>query len=409
MMSAGSENLSGFRFPAEWEPQAAVWFAWPTRTDLWAGVLPRVLHQLAALYVLAAKYQPVRVLCPGYAQEALSARMAALGDSTRVELYDYECDDVWCRDFGPLFMVNESRAAFAMTDWRYNAWGNKFPRQAKDNAANAWIAEKFGVERAAIDYVLEGGAIESNGAGQLLTTEVVLLNPNRNGPTDTQAVESVLGQHLGVKDVLWLKDGLLGDDTDGHIDNLARFFKCDGILMASTRDAGDGNYSVLKENLERAKAFRTLQGTSFEIVELPIPDPVNNLEGEPLAASYLNFLVLNGAVLVPTYGQAENDAKALEIISACYPERAVVGFDCSDIIYEGGAIHCMSQNQPLVKFRLFSEENFRIGLISGNQAHLQFCIGMEKWLSGRKRFFAKEVNLKRVPGVRIPSSPPFIC
>lgn len=348
-MSELSAAAKSFRFPAEWEPQAAVWFAWPTRTDLWAGVLPKVLDQLAALYVLAAKYQPVCVLCPAKAQSDLKKRMLLSGDSSQVQLFDYECDDVWCRDFGPLFLLSESGDQLKMTDWRYNAWGNKFPLQTKDNAANAWIARALEIERSSLDYVLEGGAIESNGAGQLLTTEVVLLNPNRNGMTDTGAVESVLSEGLGVKEVLWLGDGLVGDDTDGHIDNLARFYQEDGIVIATTKDRADANVAVLEANLARAQTFRTLAGKPFEIVELPIPGPVYNLEGDRLAASYLNFLVLNGAVLVPTYGQPENDGRALEILERCYPERVVVGFDCCDIIHEGGAIHCMSQHQPAVQ------------------------------------------------------------
>ena len=171
----------GYRFPAEWEPHAAVWFAWPTREELWAGVLPQVREQLAALYVLAARFQPVRVLCPQLAQAELQALLAQAGDASGVTLYDYQTDDVWCRDYGPLFLLSEDGSELCMTDWTYNAWGNKFPLQQQDNSASAWIADQFGLRRFVFESVLEGGAIESNGAGQILTTEVVLLNPNRNG------------------------------------------------------------------------------------------------------------------------------------------------------------------------------------------------------------------------------------
>jgi agmatine deiminase len=338
----------GYRFPAEWEPQAAVWFAWPTRDDLWAGVLSQVREQLAALYVLAARFQPVCVLCPQSAQADLQALMAQAGDASEVTVYNYQTDDVWCRDYGPLFLLNEDGTELCITDWTYNAWGNKYPLQHKDNNTPAWIADQVGVRRFVFDTVLEGGAIESNGAGQLLTTELVLLNLNRNGEISKQQIEAHLVAGLGIDEVLWLKGGLVGDDTDGHIDNLARFFKHDGILMASVTDSEDDNFAALSENTRRIQAFRTPTGQPYVTVALPLPEPIY-LDGMRLAASYMNYLVLNSAVLVPTYGQPQRDAEALEIIADCYPSREVVGFDCRDIVREGGAIHCMSQHQPAVR------------------------------------------------------------
>ena len=348
MKALSTPKELGYRFPADWEPQAAVWFAWPTRDDLWAGVLPRVREQLAALYVLAARFQPVGVLCPESAQADLQALMAQAGDASGVTLYNYQTDDVWCRDYGPLFLLNEDGTELCITDWTYNAWGNKYPLQQRDNNAPAWIADQVGVRRFVFDTVLEGGAIESNGAGQLLTTELVLLNLNRNGEMRKQQIEARLAAGLGINEVLWLHDGLVGDDTDGHIDNLARFFKDDGILMASVTDTEDDNFAALSENTRRIQAFRTPTGQPYATVSLPLPEPIY-LDGTRLAASYMNYLVLNGAVLVPTYGQPRRDAEALEIIADCYPSREVVGFDCRDIVREGGAIHCMSQHQPAVR------------------------------------------------------------
>ena len=335
---------AGFRLPAEWEPQSAVWFAWPMREDLWAGILPVVQERLCELYVLVSGFQPVHLLCPLRAQPAVRERMNQAGDSSQVIFFDYESDDVWIRDFGPLFLLSEQGDALAMSDWRYNAWGNKFPLQARDNAASAWIAQELGIPRFAVDAVIEGGAIESNGAGQLLSTEVVLLNPNRNGDVKRRAVETLLDRHLNVQEVLWLGDGLIGDDTDGHIDNLARFFARDGILLASAPE-DDANFAALADNLQRARVFRTVEGAPFEIVELPIPGPVY-LRGERLAASYLNYLLVNGGVIVPTYSQPANDAAAIALLKRCFPRRKVIGFDCREILQEGGAIHCMSQHQP---------------------------------------------------------------
>jgi agmatine deiminase len=273
--------------------------------------------------------------------------MAAHGDTDAVELYDYQSDDVWIRDFGPLFLIHDQRQELCIADWRYNAWGNKFPDQQKDDRASAWIAEQLGVRRFAFDQVLEGGAVESNGAGHILTTEVVVLNPTRNGDTNAETVESQLTSGLGADKVLWLHDGLVGDDTDGHIDNLARFFQADGILIAEVADPEDANYPALTENIRRLEDFRTPAGEPFDYVPLPLPAPIIHA-GEPLAASYLNFVVLNGAVLVPTYNQPKHDAVALKILGDCFPGREIVGVDCTDIIKEGGALHCMSQHQPAV-------------------------------------------------------------
>lgn len=347
-LRSNSPKQLGYRFPAEWEPQEAVWFAWPTREDLWEGVLSKVREQLAALYVLAARFQPVRVLCPQSAQNSLRRLMAQSGDDSQVTLYDYQADDVWIRDFGPLFLLSEDGAELALTDWRYNAWGNKFPEQDKDNAASEWIAQELGLRRFAFETVLEGGAVESNGAGLLLTTEVVLLNPNRNGVVTAEEMATRLGSGLGVDRILWLEEGLVGDDTDGHIDNLARFFKEDGILVADVFEIFDPNYAALQQNMERVREFVTVDGRPFASVQLPLPEPVL-LDGAPLAASYMNYLVLNGAVLVPVFGQASRDQQALEIIGDCFPGREIIGVDCRDIIREGGALHCMSQHQPAVR------------------------------------------------------------
>ena len=337
----------GYRFPAEWEPQEAIWFAWPVRRTLWPECFDRVRKQIAALYVLAARYQYVRVLCAAEEQPILRKLMASHGDDSAVELYDYQTDDVWIRDFGPLFLIHDYKQELCITDWRYNAWGNKFPEQQKDDRATAWIAEQLGIRNFEFNQVLEGGAVESNGAGHILTTEVVLLNPTRNGDTTPVKLEQQLSAGLGADAVLWLRDGLVGDDTDGHIDNLARFFKADGILIATATGTEDSNYCALAENTRCLQDFRTPQGEPFALVKLPLPDPIT-YKGKLLAASYLNFVVLNGAVLVPTYGQSKNDAAALEIIGDCFPSREIVAVDCSDIIKEGGALHCMSQQQPAV-------------------------------------------------------------
>jgi agmatine deiminase len=246
-----------------------------------------------------------------------------------------------------LFLINDAERELCIVDWRYNAWGDKFPQQERDDRASAWIAGKLGLRRFRFETVLEGGAVESNGAGQILTTEAVLLNPNRNGGLSKKQIERKLAGGLGVDSVLWLKDGLAGDDTDGHIDNLARFFMEDGILIAEAGQVENVNYHSLHENTERLRSFKTTDGHPFASVQLPLP-PLRKHEGACLAASYLNYIVLNGAVIVPTYQDPERDMDALVILGDCFPDREVLGFDCSNIIKEGGALHCMSQHQPLV-------------------------------------------------------------
>jgi agmatine deiminase len=347
MVGSQTPKELGYRFPAEWEPQEAVWFAWPVRDSLWSDCFDRVRDQLAALYVLAARFQPVRVLCAAVEQPKLRELMEPHGDASGVELFDYQSDDVWIRDFGPLFLVHDARGEIGIADWRYNAWGDKFPDQSRDDDASQWIARELGKRYFRFEQVLEGGAVESNGTGSLLTTEVVLLNPNRNGLTTKEFAERQLSAGLGIEKVLWLRDGLVGDDTDGHIDNLARFFKPDGILVAEARDRDDPNAQVLGENHRRLRSFRTVGGDPFDIVFLPLPN-VLTFDGDPLAASYLNFVILNAAVLVPTYGQPGNDQRAMQILADCFPDREVVGVNCADIIKEGGALHCMSQHQPTV-------------------------------------------------------------
>lgn len=329
------------RLPAEWEEQAAIWFAWPNREALWPGNLDLVQAQLAELYVLAARFQKVRVLCPQVAQSGLRR---LLGDAD-VELWDYECDDVWCRDFGPLFLLKDGGAGLAVSDWRFNAWGGKYEPWDRDDAATEWIAVKMGIPYSREERVLEGGAIECNGAGALLTTEAVLLNPNRGKVEAKAEVESRLKAGLGVSQVHWLGRGLAADDTDGHIDNLARFYGKDAILYAAVPPPEHPDFAALAENEERIQNFTTGSGKGYELQTLPMPMPIYD-NGKLLAASYMNYVVLNGAVLVPTYNQPELEDVVYERLKGCYPGREITGFDCREIIKEGGALHCLSQHQP---------------------------------------------------------------
>ena len=357
-------KANGYKLPAEWQPQARVWFAWPVRDDLWPGCLSSVRSSLIDLYKLCAQYQKVAILCPHHAQGHLRKALKGYLKQETIVLFDYETDDIWIRDFGPIFLKEPSNETLAVTDWVFNAWGEKFKEYAKDNRVPEWISTSIsrGEDRQSIyqkyPHVLEGGAIETNGQGLICTTNSVLNNPNRlpkgeaftSGEAfardETFCWDETFKEAFNTQAVFWFKFGLIGDDTDGHIDNLLRFTPSKTILYAATEDQGNVNYKALKQVEKQLEGYLKEGLHAYGIRALPLPDAIYH-EGVILAASYANYLVLNGAVIVPTFGQ-EKDGMALSIIAECFPEREVIGFNCSDIIREGGALHCLSLNQPSV-------------------------------------------------------------
>ncbi|CAI8345800.1 MAG: Agmatine deiminase [Opitutia bacterium UBA7350] len=333
--------LSNYRLPADWERQEAVWFAWPTHNNLWPSHLERVQARMAQLFCMVADFQPVYVLCPLENHSGLREHLVG----AEVMLFDYRCDDVWCRDFGPLFLLNKSTQNLLVSDWRFNAWGEKYTPWTRDDQAAAWIANALKLSIKREKYVLEGGAIECNGAQVLLTTESVLLNSNRGEVFEKATIERHLMEGLGISCIHWLKGGLAGDDTDGHIDNVARFYAEDAILYAAVPDAGHKDHAILAENEQLIRQFTDSNGKRYRTKALPMPDTIF-VDGQIAAASYLNYLVLNGAVIFPSYGQTDKEGEVHCILGECYPGRKILSFDCRDIIREGGALHCLSQHQP---------------------------------------------------------------
>jgi agmatine deiminase len=241
-----------------------------------------------------------------------------------------------------------STGEVAVTDWEFNAWGGKFPPWDSDNAIPSRIARALGMRTFKGDMILEGGAIEINGAGQLLTTEAVLLNPNRNPHLGRAQIEQQLREGLGVKEVLWLKQGIEGDDTDGHIDDLARFVDPATVVACVDSDPDSPNWQILDQNLASLKSFLGPNGRPFEVLEIPLPEAceVPGWRLPLLPASYVNFLIVNGGVLVPTFRQSRNDDHALGMIRELFPNREIRGIDCLDLVEEGGTLHCISQQQP---------------------------------------------------------------
>lgn len=332
--------------PAEWEPQAAVWLSWPHRRKTWPGHFRRVPAAYAAFVAAISRFEDVRINCAAALQpSAKRLCAAACADMARVRFLNHPTNDAWCRDHGPIFVKNDRTGEVAVTDWIYNAWGGKYPPFHLDNAIPSRIARKLKLRRFAADMVLEGGSIEVNGEGLLLTSEQCLLNPNRNPHLTRSEIEQRLRDYLGIHTVLWMGEGIVGDDTDGHIDDLTRFYQTDGIVTCVERNRRDANHRPLAENLERLKSLRTPLGRKFKIIELPMPKPVT-FGGERVPASYANFLVINGAVLVPNFRQPRRDAEANEILGACFPGREVVPVDCSTLIWGLGTLHCLSQQQP---------------------------------------------------------------
>jgi agmatine deiminase len=346
MATVKNPSALGFRMPAEWEPQTAVWLSWPHKYASWPGQFRPVPFAYAEIVKQISRFQEVRINAAAKLHARAQRLCAAAGaDLTRVTFFDHPTNDAWCRDHGPIFVKNDRTGEVAITDWAYNAWGDKYPPYDLDNLIPPSIAQKLKLRRFVNDMILEGGSIDVNGRGLLLTSEQCLLNKNRNPALTRAQIEQNLQDFLGIKQVLWVGDGIIGDDTDGHIDDITRFYKPDGFITCVEPNKRDPNHRILEENLARLRAFRTPAGKKFSLVELPMPKPFG-FDGQPVPASYANFLIINGAVLVPQFRQPKRDAAAREIIGGCFPGREVIGIDCYHLIWGLGTLHCISQQQP---------------------------------------------------------------
>ena len=335
-----------FRMPAEWEPQEAVWLSWPHNRRTWPGAFRPIPATFARVVALISRFEKVRInVARDLQSHARTLINRAGAELANVEFYGHSTNDCWCRDHGPIFVKDRRTGEVAATDWRYNAWGGKYRPYTLDNQIPAKICRALGLRRLAVPMVLEGGSIDVNGAGWLLTTESCLLNRNRNPRLTRGQIEQTLRENLGVEVIVWLGAGIAGDDTDGHVDDLSRFFQADGIVTAVERNRRDVNYRPLQENLERLQDLRTPAGRRFKLVDLPMPEPCFR-RGQRLPASYANFLVINGAVLAPAFRQPKRDAAAAGILVGCFPGREIIAVDCLDLVWGLGTLHCISQQQP---------------------------------------------------------------
>ncbi len=337
-----------FHFPAEWHPHTATWLSWPHKEESWPGKIGMIYPKYCEFIKVLTEGELVRINVANEQMAAFAKQQltAANVDLTRVEFFEFETNDAWCRDHGPAFLINPKTKQKAIIDWGYNAWGNKYPPFDLDDVIPTKIGGRLGLPVYHPGIIMEGGSVDFNGKGALLTSKACLLNKNRNPQLNQQQIEGYLQNYYGVGQVLWLNEGIIGDDTDGHIDDTARFVNEDTVVAVVEENRNDENYPILQENLEMLKTMRLLNGKQLNIVELPMPDEVI-YNDQRLPASYANFYIANSAVVVPTY-RSKKDKKALDILQQCFPGRKIVGLDSTDIIWGLGSFHCLSQQEPAV-------------------------------------------------------------
>jgi agmatine deiminase len=336
----------GYRMPAEWEPHAATWLSWPRREGIsFPDSFDRVLPALRAMVEALIESEEV---CINVCNGAHEAEARAVLDGLRMErvtFYRIPTNEPWCRDHGPIFLTRNADPRLAIVDWDYNAWGGKYPPCDLDEVVPTRVGQFLHAPVFYPRMILEGGSIEVNGAGALLTTESCLLNPNRNPSLDRAEIEQRLREYLGVREILWLGEGIEGDDTDGHIDDLARFVSENTVVTAVEENREDKNYEPLQENLARLRQMKVEQG-EIEIVTLPMPKKIVR-EKQRLPASYANFYIANSCLLLPTFADP-NDETALSILQKLFPDRRAIGIDCRELIWGLGTFHCLTQQQPAV-------------------------------------------------------------
>jgi len=346
MMSSQTPGALGYRMPAEWKPHTATWLSWPRREGIsFPESFDRVLPALRAMVEALIESEEVRINVSNGAHEA-EARSVLRGLSMeRITFYRVPTNEPWCRDHGPIFLTRDREPQLAVVDWDYNAWGNKYPPFDLDEVVPTRLAEILNLPVFHPHMILEGGSIDVNGTGALLTSESCLLNKNRNPKLSRNEIEQRLRDYLGVSEILWLGDGIAGDDTDGHIDDLTRFVSERTVVTVVEENRDDENYEPLQKNLALLREMKIESG-KLDILTLPMPNKIVR-EGLRLPASYANFYIANTRVLAPTFADP-SDEIALAVLRECFPDRRVIGIDCRELIWGLGTFHCLTQQQPAV-------------------------------------------------------------
>ena len=333
-----------FRMPPEWHRHAATWLAWPKDPLTWPERVPQVEETYLEIMAALAPHETVNLLVDDEATEASVRARCKFEARENVRYHRIPTVDSWIRDYGPNFLLSD-RGELAYNDWIFNAWGDKYEELKRDDAIPRRLESLLRVPRFEPGIVLEGGSIEVNGAGVVMTTEQCLLNPNRNSHLERDAVEKYLRDYLGVEKILWLGEGIVGDDTDGHIDDIARFVAPDTIVCAVEDDPADPNYELLRDNHRRLLGEIDARGAPYNIHTLPMPGLIGGREEDRLPASYANFYIANNVVLLPVFNHP-NDARAAETLARLMPERRVIPINAESLVWGMGTLHCLSQQQP---------------------------------------------------------------
>ena len=348
-MNGQTPKQLGYYFPAEFAPHAATWLSWPHKEASWPGKIHTIYPYYCQFIKELTKGEKVCININDEAMKnfAVDHLQAGEVDLTRIEFFLHPTNDAWCRDHGPAFLINpNAQQKKIIVDWDYNAWGNKYPPFDLDDVVPTLIAETYRIPVYHPGIIMEGGSVDFNGNGTLITSTACLLNKNRNPRLSREQIEDYLCNYYGVDQILWVSEGIVGDDTDGHIDDTVRFVNEDTVIAVVEENKNDENYGLLQQNLDELKKMRLPNGKQLNIVELPMPAEII-YEDQRLPGSYANFYIANRSVIVPTY-RCSNDDKATDIIQKCFPGRRVVGIDSTEIIWGLGSFHCLSQQEPSV-------------------------------------------------------------
>ena len=338
-----------YTFPPEWAKHEATWLSWPHKEESWPAKIESIYPRYAEFIKYLSLSEKVRINVKDEEMKsfALNHIVSAGTDLAQIEFFFHPTNDAWCRDHGPSFLINpNAKHKKVIVDWGFNAWGGKYPPFDLDDVIPTKIGQHYNIPVFYPEIIMEGGSVEFNGKGTILTSKSCLLNKNRNPHLSQAQIEQYLKDYYGQSQILWVSDGIVGDDTDGHIDDTVRFVNENTVLTVVEDNHEDENYELLQTNLRELQAMRLPNGEPLNIIELPMPDAVI-YEDVRLPASYANFYISNGHVIVPTY-RCEKDEKALAIIAACFPDRETVGIDSTDIIWGLGSFHCLSQQEPAV-------------------------------------------------------------
>jgi len=350
ILDGATPKALGYTFPAEFAKQDATWLSWPHKEASWPGKLDSVYPSYIEFIKILTLSQKVCINVVDATMQSNATKMmqALQVDLTKVHFFIHPTNDAWCRDHGPSFLIGNNPAApKAIVDWNINAWGGKYPPYDLDDVIPTSIAKALKLPVFYPNIIMEGGSVDFNGAGTVMTSKCCLLNENRNPHLNQTQIEQYLCDYYGVEQVLWVSEGIVGDDTDGHIDDTVRFVNEDTVVTVVESNKDSENYTLLQDNLKELQQMRLINGKQLNIVELPMPADVI-YEDQFLPASYANFYISNAHVVVPTF-RCDRDDNAMRIIQDCFPTRTVVGIDSTDIIWGLGSFHCLSQQEPSIQ------------------------------------------------------------